>query len=100
MQRVLGENWKRDTFYLHYLATHPKHQGRGLGSALIRHVLIQVNRKITLLMKADAEGKRCYLEASKYHPNVPIYEHFGFKLVETIEMHEGKDSVKVILPRL
>ena len=49
------------------------------------------------LTKADKEGKRCYLEASKYHPNVPIYEHFGFKLVETIEMIDGKDSVKVAL---
>ena len=38
---------------------------------------------------------RCFLEASKYHPNVPIYEHLGFKLVETIEMSEGEDFVKV-----
>jgi hypothetical protein len=50
----------------------------------------------TFLTKADEEGNRCYLEASKYYPNVPIYERFGFKLVETIEMTDGGDSVKVV----
>jgi GNAT superfamily N-acetyltransferase len=85
MHRVLGKEWRKDTFYLHYLATHPKHQGHGLASALLRHVLAQ----------ADELGNRCYLEASKFHPNVPIYQHFGFKLVETIEMGDGDDSLKV-----
>lgn len=43
----------------------------------------------------DERGCQCFLEASKYYPNVPIYEHFGFKVIEVIEMSEGKDSVKV-----
>jgi ribosomal protein S18 acetylase RimI-like enzyme len=98
MERALGKEWKKDTYYLHYLATHPQHQGRGLGSALMRHVLAQVPfHLLTHLTKADSEGKRCYLEASKYKPNVPIYEHFGFKLVEIIEMTDKDDSVKVTL---
>lgn len=43
MNRVLGEGYEEDTYYLHYLATHPDHQGRGIGSALIRHVLKEVS---------------------------------------------------------
>jgi ribosomal protein S18 acetylase RimI-like enzyme len=49
MERVLGKDWKEDTYYLHYLATHPNHQGRGLGSALIRHVLKQVQFNLVSL---------------------------------------------------
>jgi hypothetical protein len=30
---------------------------------------------------------------------VPIYEHLGFKLVETIEMTDGEDIVKVLVAR-
>jgi GNAT superfamily N-acetyltransferase len=42
MQGVLGEGYKEDTYYLHYLATHPDHQGRGVGGSLIRHILKEV----------------------------------------------------------
>jgi len=53
MHQVLGKEWRRDTYYLHYLATHPEHQGRGLGSALIRHVLVQV---LALYQRLSDEG--------------------------------------------
>jgi GNAT superfamily N-acetyltransferase len=40
--RLLGKEYKKNTYYLHFIATHPKRQGRGIASALIRHVTTQV----------------------------------------------------------
>jgi GNAT superfamily N-acetyltransferase len=96
----LGKGWEKTTFYLHYLATHPDHQGRGIGSALVRHITSEVIPRYFVNrtnVEADRKGCRCFLEASKFYPNVPIYEHLGFKLVHTIEMTDGEDSVKVII---
>ena len=42
MEDVLGEGYEKNTYYLHILATHPDHQGRGIGSALVRYVTRQV----------------------------------------------------------
>ena len=31
-----------------------------------------------------------------YHPNVPFYEHFGFKVAEVVNHVDGEDSLKVL----
>jgi GNAT superfamily N-acetyltransferase len=62
-------------YYLAYVGVEPEHQGNGLGSCILRH----------LVNKADAEGAGCYLENASPR-NVPIYEHFGFQVVSHKEI--------------
>jgi len=61
MQRVLGDGFKEDTYYLHYLATHPDHQGRGIGSALIRPVLKEVFPRV---IRSDVRRTNMAADAS------------------------------------
>lgn len=58
-------------WYLQVLGVAPEHQGQGHASRLLRPVLARL----------DAEHARCYLETLN-EPNVRMYEHFGFKVVE------------------
>lgn len=60
-------------WYLNYLGTHPTSQGRGAGSALIRH----------RIAAADTEGVPCYLESSSKE-NVAYYERFGFEVQQEL----------------
>lgn len=65
-------------WYLAVLGTDPADQGRGLGSALIRHVL-------------DAPenlGEAAYLE-TETEANVPFYRRHGFEVVEEIDVPRG-----------
>jgi ribosomal protein S18 acetylase RimI-like enzyme len=57
-------------YYLEYIGVDPVHQGQGLGSCLIRHMIAQ----------ADAEGVSCYLENASPR-NLPLYQKFGFKIL-------------------
>ncbi len=56
-------------YYLMMLAVHPSQQGKGLGEVLLN----------TILTRADAEHKPCYLETSK-EKNVAYYQSFGFQV--------------------
>ena len=62
-----------DHWYLAILGTHPDHQGRGVGSALLRPVL----------ERCDLDGSGAYLESSKPE-NVPFYERHGFRTTGVI----------------
>ncbi|QYG93485.1 GNAT family N-acetyltransferase [Iamia sp. SCSIO 61187] len=62
-----------DHWYLAVLGTHPDHQGRGVGSALLRPVL----------ERCDLDGTGAYLESSKPE-NVAFYERHGFRATDTI----------------
>ncbi|HEU5151152.1 MAG TPA: GNAT family N-acetyltransferase [Iamia sp.] len=62
-----------DHWYLAILGTHPDHQGRGVGSALLRPVL----------ERCDLDGTGAYLESSKPE-NVPFYERHGFRTTGVI----------------
>lgn len=56
-------------WYLMILGVDPPHQGKGVGSTLIR----------PMLARADAEGRRCYLETAKER-NVTFYRSHGFEV--------------------
>ena len=69
---------KQPHFYLQAIGTDPANQGKGFGAALIRRQLA----------KADDLGVPCYLESTK-ESNIPIYAHFGFKVVGEIRIPRG-----------
>lgn len=65
-------------WYLADIGAAPKTHGTGLGGALLRHGL----------RRADSDGMPCYLEASRPE-NIPLYEHFGFEVVNETPLPEG-----------
>jgi GNAT superfamily N-acetyltransferase len=65
-------------WYLYAVGTDPAHQGKGIGSALIRPILA----------RCDEEGVPAWLEASR-PDNVPYYQRFGFEVRETFTLPKG-----------
>ena len=72
-ERPLDPHW-----YLAVLGTDPRHQGRGVGAALLGRALA----------RCDAEGLPAYLESSK-RSNLPFYERFGFCVLGEIRLESG-----------
>ncbi|KAG0648274.1 putative N-acetyltransferase [Hyphodiscus hymeniophilus] len=70
----------RKHWYLEIIATRPEYQGKGAAGQLLRWGMA----------RADEEGTETYLEASP--DGKPIYEHFGFREVERLEV-ELKEEV-------
>jgi ribosomal protein S18 acetylase RimI-like enzyme len=70
-------------WYLPLLGVDPTHQGRGHGSAILRHALAL----------CDADGTPAYLESTN-PANNPLYERHGFRVVGRIE----RDGVPPIWP--
>ena len=64
----------RTHWYLPLLAVDCAHQGRGYGSALLRHGL----------ERCDRDGLPAYLEASSPR-NKPLYERHGFREIGVIQ---------------
>jgi GNAT superfamily N-acetyltransferase len=62
-------------WYLAVLGVDPRHQGRGLGRALIQPVLDRCDREIV----------PAYLETQKPE-NLPFYERFGFRVTDEISV--------------
>ncbi|TPX39791.1 hypothetical protein SeMB42_g01159 [Synchytrium endobioticum] len=79
----IGTKAERRYYNLSIAATRPDKQGKGL----LKHVLKPA------LARADAEDAVVWLESTKER-NVPIYERFGFKVVETITL---KDESPIFL---
>lgn len=63
-------------WYLPLLGVDPLHHGKGLGSALIQHVIGM----------CDRDNKFAYLESSN-PKNIQFYERHGFKLLGTIQVN-------------
>jgi GNAT superfamily N-acetyltransferase len=62
-------------WYLPLMGVDPPHQGKGYGSALLRHALIPCDRDHML----------AYLESSN-PKNIPLYERHGFELLGTLQV--------------
>ncbi|OJD32508.1 gnat family [Diplodia corticola] len=73
-RRVLGE--RSDFWYLTSLATHPDHQGKGVGAALVRWGIEQGER----------DGVPVYLEATP--DGYFLYKKLGFEQVDEIDVSE------------
>jgi ribosomal protein S18 acetylase RimI-like enzyme len=58
-------------WYLQAIGVAPQFQGKGYASTLLRSMLTRI----------DQESLPCYLETLE-EQNVPLYEHFGFKVVD------------------
>lgn len=58
-------------WYLQAIGVDPKFQGKGYAGKLIR----------PMLAKIDIQHLPCYLET--FEENVPIYERFGFRIIES-----------------
>jgi len=65
-------------WYLAVLGTDPRHQGRGVGSALLAPIL----------GRCDADRVSAYLESSK-RENVPFYERHGFRVLGELVFDDG-----------
>ncbi len=90
-QRSVSEQSQKDVFtvfdqmgryhpsephwYLSLMGVDPLKQGKGLGSELMKHALVQ----------CDQDNKPAYLESSNPR-NIPFYERYGFELLSTIQI--------------
>lgn len=75
IERMAGYHPTEPHWYLPLIGIDPAHQGKGLGSALMRHALAE----------CDREGSLAYLESSS-PANVPLYQRHGFELLGTIQV--------------
>jgi len=73
---------KEEHYYLEALGTRQDMQSKGVGSAVIRH----------MLDRCDAEGLPAYLESSNLR-NVPFYARHGFETTGEIVVGKGAPTV-------
>jgi ribosomal protein S18 acetylase RimI-like enzyme len=74
-------------WYLPFIGVDVPRQGHGLGSALLRHALEQVDR----------EHRPAYLETANLR-NIPLYERHGFELVGRIEAPSAPTLFPMVRP--
>lgn len=75
IERMASYHPTEPHWYLPLIGIDPACQGKGLGSALMRHALGE----------CDREGSLAYLESSN-PANVPLYQRHGFALLGTIQV--------------
>lgn len=71
------ELWKdkEGYYFVNIVTVAEEAQGRGVGKRLFEVVMD----------RADKEGRQCYLESSKWEPNVKIYKKMGFEVVKKMK---------------
>ena len=62
-------------WYLPMIGVGPAKQGKGYGSALLKHALV----------RCDSDNRLAYLESSNPQ-NIPLYERHGFEVLGTIQV--------------
>ena len=75
-------------WYLPLIGVDPRCQGRGYGSALLRHALEQ----------CDRDHMPVYLESSNPR-NIPLYQRHGFEIVGKIQAGASPTVVPMLRPR-
>lgn len=74
-EHLLARHPKEPHWYLATLGVQPESRGRGIGRALVAH----------LLRRVDAEGSSIYLETDRV-ANIDFYAGFGFRVCEESEV--------------
>ena len=72
-------------WHLPLIGVDPAHQGRGIGSALLSHVL----------NVCDGQKMSAYLEATSYR-NVALYERHGFEAVGCIQAGDSPHIIPML----
>ena len=72
-------------YFCNIVTVLPDQQGRGIGKLLFKHVTD----------RADAEGRKCYLESSRDRPNTEIYERLGFRMAKEMVCDDDGHVCKV-----
>lgn len=75
IEQMAGYHPTEPHWYLPLIGIDPACQGKGLGGALMRHALAEIDRERGL----------AYLESSN-PANVPLYQRHGFELMGTIQV--------------
>jgi ribosomal protein S18 acetylase RimI-like enzyme len=75
LDRMAAHRPAEPHWYLPMIGVEPARQGKGHGSALLKHAL----------GRCDRERKVAYLESSS-PKNLPLYERYGFESVGTIQV--------------
>ena len=75
-----GAHW-----HLPLIGVDPAHQGKGIGSALLSHVL-----KV-----CDSHNMSVYLEATGPR-NIPLYERHGFEKVGSIQVADSPQIIAML----
>ena len=75
MQQMASHHPKEPHWYRPLIGVDPAHQGKGLGSALLKHATDI----------CDRDGMLAYLESSNL-ANVPLYERHGFAALGRIQV--------------
>jgi ribosomal protein S18 acetylase RimI-like enzyme len=75
-EKMSGYHPNEPHWYLPLLGVDPIHHGKGLGSALLQHVLVM----------CDQDNKYAYLESSNPR-NIPLYKRHGFEMLGTIQVN-------------